>query len=138
MRVPESGRRIRSHRINMTPMIDVVMLLIIFFLVSSHLARREVRYPVDLAAADTAAMIDPMDGSIPITIDAERQIRFGGEIVTLEQLATRVTMKQQRSSTADPIRLRIDRSVPFETVQPLLRQLSAVGVDSISIATQGK
>ncbi len=52
MRLPnQSGRH--SVGANMTPMIDVVFLLIIFFLVSSHLARQENRLPLDLPVAST-------------------------------------------------------------------------------------
>ena len=50
MRVPSNLSR-GSVGFNMTPMIDVVFLLIIFFLVSSHLARQEVQLDLDLPPA---------------------------------------------------------------------------------------
>ena len=54
MRVP-SNLRSGSLGFNMTPMIDVVFLLIIFFLVSSHLAKQEVQMPLPLARLLRAA-----------------------------------------------------------------------------------
>ena len=50
MRLPHNGQS-RELSNNMTPMIDVVFLLIIFFLVSSHLARQESRVPLELPDA---------------------------------------------------------------------------------------
>ena len=52
MRVPLSNRRHRLE-MNMTPMIDVVFLLIIFFLVSSHLQKQEAHAELDLPTAET-------------------------------------------------------------------------------------
>ena len=49
MRVPSNLAR-GSLGFSMTPMIDVVFLLIIFFLVSSHLAQQEVQLDLDLPA----------------------------------------------------------------------------------------
>ncbi|NIL99222.1 MAG: hypothetical protein GTO62_19500, partial [Planctomycetales bacterium] len=58
MRIPLSRRRSRLE-MNMTPMIDVVFLLIIFFLVSSHLARQEVQAQLDLPPARTGVDLPP-------------------------------------------------------------------------------
>ena len=48
-----------SVGINMTPMIDVVFQLIIFFLVSSHLAKQEAQLPLPLPVADSSAAPQP-------------------------------------------------------------------------------
>jgi len=53
MKVPQY-RPTGGTTISMTPMIDIVFLLIIFFLVSSHMASRETAQPIDLPSASTA------------------------------------------------------------------------------------
>ena len=52
MRLPHYPRQ-RAIQLNMTPLIDVVFLLIIFFLVSSHLARQETQVELDLPTASS-------------------------------------------------------------------------------------
>ena len=60
MRVPANISR-GSLGFNMTPMIDVVFLLIIFFLVSSHLAQQEVQLELDLPGAGTGQRAEQDD-----------------------------------------------------------------------------
>ena len=56
MRIP---RRLGSGEIgiNMTPMIDVVFQLLIFFLVSNHIAKQEAQMPIPLPVADSGSEI---------------------------------------------------------------------------------
>ena len=77
-----------SVSFNMTPMIDVVFLLIIFFLVSSNLAQQEVLLEVDLP--DAASGNQPRDDDtrrIVINVLSENHVQVGTEIVTPDRLA---------------------------------------------------
>ena len=74
---------------NMTPMIDVVFLLIIFFLVSSHLARQEVQLDLDLPRA-ASGLRTPQDEARRIVVNVlpkpqqERRIMVGGRLLEQE------------------------------------------------------
>lgn len=131
MRSPTHRSSKATDRVNMTPMIDVVFLLIIFFLVSSHLARRETRHPVDLARAAGSRPADPAVAAVAITIDEAQQIRLGSRPVTLDELAGRL-------NAAQPVRLRVDRRVTYGAVEPLLRRLAAAGIGDVALATLGE
>ena len=61
MRTPNHTQDGGVH-FNMTPMIDVVFLLIIFFLVSSHLAKQEVHLELPLPAADSGEFLAGRSG----------------------------------------------------------------------------
>ncbi|MEM6776314.1 MAG: biopolymer transporter ExbD [Planctomycetota bacterium] len=124
------------QRVNMTPMIDVVFLLIIFFLVSSHLARREIRYPVELAATATGERIDTGDAFITVTIDAQHQVRMSGVVVSVDQMQTRIRQKRDAIGRDAAVRLRIDRSVPFQFVRPVLTALTEAGIRRVGLASE--
>ena len=77
MRVPSSTNR-RAVGANMTPMIDVVFLLIIFFLVSSHLARQENHLPLDLPIASTHGPVNPDRAPLTISVNPDSQWLVSG------------------------------------------------------------
>ena len=90
MRIPGYHQR-SSLVFNMTPMIDVVFLLIIFFLVSSHLASQEVHMPLDLPAAGNSQ--DPVDVETPnlvVNVKADRTLVLRGITMTPRQLESRL------------------------------------------------
>jgi len=84
MRAPSNLSR-GSLSFNMTPMIDVVFLLIIFFLVSSHLARQETQLELDLpeAASGQRAQEDDVRRVVVNVLGLARpegRIQVGGQV----------------------------------------------------------
>jgi len=121
-----------TDRVAMTPMIDVVFLLVIFFLVSSHLSRRENRMPVSLAEAATGATDDvSIEATITLTIDVPSRLFLNGERLSMEDLAQQLP---HDSSTA--IRIRIDQEVVYEHLSRVLAILSGAGFPNVSIVTR--
>lgn len=91
---------------NMTPMIDVVFLLIIFFLVSSHLAQQEVQLAIDLPDASSGDRPEEENvRRIVVNVLPDRQIAVGTEIVAparLESLLKYEQEKTRRTGAAPP------------------------------------
>ncbi|SMP48462.1 biopolymer transport protein ExbD [Neorhodopirellula lusitana] len=142
MRSPSNhltGNRRTPDRVTMTPMIDVVFLLIIFFLVSSHLSRRENRLPVSLANAQTGAMSELDDAGVTLTLDAERRLYLAGKEIRGDSLRAslgQLTASENRRGPASPaIRLRVDRSLAYEHLERLLGVLTELGIDDVAIVT---
>ncbi|EMI57640.1 Biopolymer transport protein ExbD/TolR [Rhodopirellula sallentina SM41] len=122
----------------MTPMIDIVFLLIIFFLVSSHLSRQETRHPVTLAEASSGEPPEADASPITLTLDADSQLFFGGDPITLDQVSSRIRTwttgrDADAASESNKVRFRIDRVVPYATVEAVLRQLADVGIRDVAI-----
>lgn len=114
-------------------MIDVVFLLIIFFLVSSHLARREQFAPVRLPEADAG---DPAveTASATWTVSPDGRVFAGGEVVSQTEFADRMTAMKNRHGAAASLRIRSDGRVPYEKVQPILREAAKAGLSRTSLA----
>lgn len=121
--------------INLTPMIDVVFLLIIFFLFSSHLAQRETSLPMELP---TASSTDPTRVEPPhqvlVNLMPEGQILLAGEAVDTEEFVRRLAQDRQRRATAIEVRIRADRHTPYGAVEPLLAACARAGVWQVTFA----
>jgi biopolymer transport protein ExbD len=135
MQIPSSIHR-RSVGANMTPMIDVVFLLIIFFLVSSHLARQENRLPLDLPAASTFAPLDPEAAPLTISVDKEAKWLVNGNVVDLASLRSILADLRTRMGSDAAIRIRTDGAVQYQYVEPVLREAALAGVTDAAIAVR--
>lgn len=135
MQIPSSGGR-RGASANMTPMIDVVFLLIIFFLVSSHLARQENRLPLDLPLASTFDVTDPTTAPLTISIDGGGDWLIGGQVVDLETLKTAFRQHRAQRGRDAAIRIRCDGGVPYRFVHPMLREAALAGLTDAAIAVR--
>jgi biopolymer transport protein ExbD len=134
MRIP-NYRGTTSVSINMTPMIDVTFLLIIFFLVSSHLAKQENFLPLDLpsAAAGIADFSDRPTVTVQVPKDGSYQVN--GAEVSLAQVRSLILTRMQ-SEGGGPIRIRIrtDRNVPYGALAKLLKECALSGNSDIVFA----
>ena len=135
MRVPSTNQR-HSSGANMTPMIDVVFLLIIFFLVSSHLARQENRLPLELPIASSFGPNDPEKASLTISVDDQADWRVSGKIVDATALAQILRDHRSREGRTASIRIRTDQSVQYRYVEPILREAARAGVTDATIAVR--
>ena len=118
-------------------MIDIVFLLIIFFLVSSHLARQEVQAEVNLPKAETGADAIETNAS-RVTINLTRSgdayvIRLGSEPVNALDLENRLRHEIESGRDLE-VRIRADRAVPYAEVQPVMLACAKAGVWNVAFA----
>ena len=98
--------------ISMSPLIDCVFLLLIFFLVSSMTKVRNKDIPVDLPASDATVRLRPSDWQSVIGLDRQGAFYWNGQPCT-----TNFLLEQLRGlCVTDPgrrIRIDMDRNAPF-------------------------
>lgn len=135
MQIPSNSDR-PSVGANMTPMIDVVFLLIIFFLVSSHLARQENRLPLELPVASTFDPADPERAPLTISVNEEAEWLVRGKIVDQPSLRAALTDLQASMGADAAIRIRTDGEVQYRYVEPILREAALAGVRDAAIAVR--
>lgn len=133
MKIPGSAQR-SSLKFSLTPLIDVVFNLIIFFLAASQLARTESSETVALPLA-TQGRVETADttGRLIVTIDAQGTYSLSGGPCTLEQLAANVTAGIAASSDFE-VRIRTDRFAPYSVLEPVLLTCAKSGVRRVSFA----
>ncbi len=131
MRVP-NYRGSSGVSINLTPMIDVTFLLIIFFLVSSHLSTQENFLPLDLPVA-TAGSADFSDqNTLTIQIPADGVYQIFGNQLTIDQVQGAL-LEATRQAADKPLRIRIRtaKSVPYANIAKLLKTCALTGNTNI-------
>ncbi|MCO8121208.1 biopolymer transporter ExbD [Stieleria sp. TO1_6] len=121
---------------NMTPMIDVVFLLIIFFLVSSHLAQQESRLPVDLPTAASHLPLDVTPVSLTVTVDRDHQVLVGGRVTATADLDSLFAAVVAEEGDSASLRIRSDGDVPYELIEPVLRASAKAGLLDIKLAVK--
>jgi biopolymer transport protein ExbD len=118
--------------IDMSPMIDMVFLLLIFFIVASamvDLDKPQVKLP-QAAAAKTA---DDVTGRLIVSINKDEQLFIGAGAVTMDGLKDRVRTEIE----ADPglrIFIRADEEVPYRASKELMAACAEVGAVNLIYA----
>ncbi len=125
-------------KFSLTPMIDVVFNLVIFFLAASHMARSNDTDPIDLPSADTSRPdeFEP-PGRLTLTISAAGEYRIAGRPRDRVEVEAWIE-ENARLQGPDQIELvlRSDRTTPFARIAPLLRFCADHGITQIRFATQ--
>jgi len=121
---------------NMTPMIDVVFLLIIFFLVSSHLAKREARIPLQLPTASQQPQVDSSAGRLVLNLSADQSISVNGAVVEPQRLSDILRIHVAQYGDYAAIHIRAAASVQYEFTEPILRDAARAGIAKITFAVQ--
>ena len=134
MKIP---RRVLSTdaSINMTPMIDVVFQLIIFFLVTSHFAKQEAHMPLPLPAADSSQAATSDDQPrLVINVTGDGTLLFAGRSLRTEELQQQLSRRINDLGKDVEVRIRADRSVPYRHIEPVLLACARVGIWNVNYA----
>ncbi len=129
-----------SAEINMVPLIDVMLVLLVIFIITAPL----VSQPIKLQLPQTVVLkSDALQAPQPIliAINAQQAIFINGKAVNNAALQDELMSLEQESDAANQtVHLHIDAAVPYEQVAQLLAHLSKVGLTQIgfvSIPDQG-
>jgi len=115
-------------------MIDIVFLLIIFFMAVSQFNRN---LDAQLRLTEVEEGGTKVDSTFVINIDAQQRLLLGGEFLTLEQLTQRVLSEVRKSGrTAEQlvVRIRCDRQQDSSRLNELMERLSSLGIVEIQLA----
>ncbi len=133
MRVPQNLRS-GDLEINMTPMIDIVFLLIIFFLVSSHLARQEAQMDLPLPIADSGTKADEIEGRrLTLNVKGDGEMILAGRRVTREELGRRLAAALKDANGELEVRIRGNREVPYRHIAQIMLSCARSGIWNVTI-----
>ena len=129
------GRSASMHEINITPMVDVMLVLLIIFMVAAPMLT--VGVPVKLPETAAAALPTEQEEPLTLTITAEgglaiqtTEVADGDLIPKLQAIAAVRTSKK--------IYLRADGAVSYERVAQVMGALNAGGFNEIGFVTDGE
>jgi biopolymer transport protein TolR len=118
--------------INVTPLVDVMLVLLVVFMISAPLMQQGVH--VDLPKANAAAM-DEVPDQIVLTVDKSRQILISDHLIPtgtlMKKLEAIVTAKPQVQ-----VVIQADHVVPYGTIAQIMAEVKRAGINRVGLATQ--
>ncbi|HPC48273.1 MAG TPA: ExbD/TolR family protein [Deltaproteobacteria bacterium] len=117
--------------INVTPFVDVMLVLLIVFMVSAPMMKEGMK--VELPEAEARALGESQD--LVITVGQDRSIDINGSKVELDRLGVILgQIKEQRG--VDAVYLQADRSIPYGFVVRVMSVIRSSGLTKIGLVTQ--
>ena len=118
--------------INMIPLIDVMLVLLIIFMVTAPLLTHSVK--VDLPKAASSVSVTRPE-SFELSIDRQGQVFWNGQAIDAKHLETRLAEAAAGASEPPELHLRADRQTPYEKVAQVMSAASRHGLTRIGFVT---
>jgi len=134
----KGGKRLPMAEINVTPMVDVMLVLLIIFMVAAPLLVAGV--PVDLPDSRAGAL-DQDKEPIAVSLDAQGQIFIGEEMVpelSLPQRLEAIKSTAPSGEDAPQVFLRADRGLDYGRVMKVMGELNRAGLNKVALVTVGE
>ncbi len=132
----EIKRSTVAGTLSLTPLIDVVFLLLIFFLVTSEFEDQERRLDIVLPNATTAVPMAGKPREVVVDIDAAGTTYVRGDPVSSDELEQLLATAVDRNPTNQSVIIRADRDTAFQPVVSVMDVCNRTGVSQYSVTTR--
>jgi biopolymer transport protein TolR len=117
--------------INITPLVDVVLVLLVIFMITAPVLQSG----IDVSVPKTRTVREITEQRLVLTIDKAQQVFLGDKVVNIHELPQ--MLRQKGSDPAHQIiYLRADENVPFGAFANLMDAVKQAGITNVSIVTQ--
>ena len=124
------GKGPRSD-INITPLVDVVLVLLVIFMITAPVLQSG----IEVSVPKTRTVKEITEQRVVVTIDHDQKVFLGDEPINIHELALK--LKQSGSDPAHQvIYLRADQTVPFGAFASVMDAVKQAGITNVSIVTQ--
>ncbi|MFM2107958.1 MAG: hypothetical protein RLZZ513_1026 [Pseudomonadota bacterium] len=120
--------------INVTPMVDVMLVLLVIFIITAPLFTHAVK--LELPTASSAPAPEKPE-SITLAINAEGKLFWNNTAVTMDELGARFTTAAQKTPQPE-LQLRADKSTRYEVIAQVMSAAQTNGMTKIGFVTNPK
>jgi biopolymer transport protein TolR len=130
----DEGKKVNSN-INVTPMVDVMLVLLIIFMVITPMLNNKVN--VDLPKADAAVVMEDAnkEDAIVVAVTRDGKIFLGGDMVTIDDLGTKIAAKLENKTNRE-VFMRADRRANYGKVMDAVDGIRSAGVNQLGLLTE--
>jgi biopolymer transport protein ExbD len=121
--------------INLTPMIDVVFLLIIFFMVGTQFTQPEREIALKLPGVGGLSTMVTAPDRLEITVTADERIVLDGQTLSVEQLVSKLQTLRARYPDLR-VAVRADRDVRYHAVTTVMGAANRAGISDLTTAVR--
>lgn len=125
-----------AGNLSLTPLIDVVFLLLIFFLVTSEFEDEERRLDIVLPTASSATPMTRKPREIVIDVDAMGKVYLRGQAMEFDELERLLTAAVADNPTNQSAIIRADGTTSFQPVVNVMDICNRVGIADYSVTTR--
>jgi len=130
-----TNRQPQPAGMQLAPMIDIVFLLLIFFIVTWQFTRSETELNVSVPTAEEGETLDRPMSEIIINVLKDGSIKVEGVVVDLESLHKKLAVIAEQFEN-QPVRIRGDGEVSYQRIVEVIDTCQKAGIWNISFATQ--
>ena len=134
MRFREHGH-VKRAEMQLAPMIDVVFILLIFFIVTWNFARFEADVDIEVPNAETAEDSPPTPGEIVVNVNRDGEVKVNQAVLEKEQLLEKLT-RVAEDFPNQPIILRGDKDTKFTHLMTVLETCQEAGIWNVAFAAE--
>ena len=127
--VPPRGRTLSE--INVTPFVDVVLVLLIIFMITAPVLQSG----IEVSVPKTKTVKEITEERLVITIDRSQRVYLGNEAVNIHQIGAKLREKI-RDPESQAVFLRSDENVPFGAFAAVMDAVKQAGITNVSIVTE--
>ncbi|WP_437229151.1 ExbD/TolR family protein [Planctomicrobium sp. SH661] len=133
--MPIKSTELEEPTLILTPMVDIVMLIMIFFMVSTEFRRRESQYEIQLPKVTEAQPLTALPDELTVSVQSDGTIHLGGETKTIDELELELTAAQQRYADQVVV-IRGDGTGPYQHIMTVLNICRRAKITNIQLANQ--
>ena len=128
----QQGRTATSlSEINVTPFVDVVLVLLIIFMITAPVLQSG----IEVAVPKTKTVKEVTEERLVISIDRSQRVFLGNDPININQIGDRLRQKV-RDPEHQSVYVRADENVPFGAFATVMDAVKQAGITNVSIVTQ--
>ena len=130
----DEGKKVNSN-INVTPMVDVMLVLLIIFMVITPMLNNKVN--VDLPKAVSAKVMEDAnkEDAVVVAVTRDGKTYLGADVVTVDDLGSKVAAKLDKKVGSKQVYMRADVRANYGKVMDAVDGVRAAGVSELGLLT---
>ena len=128
-------QRARPQGLQMTALMDVIFLLLCFFVTTSVFSQWESEIAIALPSAKSATVPGRMPGEIILNVSSQGVVTINGQVLTLEDLTSRLS-RLSKLYPGQPVVIRADKETSYESLVAVIDACRTADVWNFSLATK--